>query len=89
MTSYPNTLTTTLHPPHTTLTPPFTTIVGAFEHLSEDDIDQVKFLYVQYGHLKKRELAVKTLQNKKVGGMNPLQGPVPGFGPTTGIFRYI
>ena len=61
--------------------PPFQ---GAFEHLSEDDIDQVKFLYVQYGHLKKRELAVKTLQNKKVGALNPLQGPVPGFGPSVG-----
>ena len=89
--------TTFYHPSHTLyypspplhhLLPPFTTI-GAFEHLSEDDIDQVKFLYVQYGHLKKRELAVKTLQNKKVGGMNPLQGPVPGFGPTTGIYRYV
>ena len=26
-------------------------------------------------------MAVKTLQSKKIGALNPLQGPVAGFGP--------
>jgi EF hand len=37
---------------------------SALEQLSEGDVEQIKFLYVEYGHLQKRKDALETLRKK-------------------------